>query len=224
MVACGTMGDNKTITIRATKMMNKLVKDTKPLHQPKQKFIEEAVEANVCDIISYAEGQNSLREFIEAVDSSVDWLYIDVPNQSIQDRLDDTSDLTVSQHLGLDDDIVDKVDAASKYTGTSRSSVIRICVIKQLYEKDDNLVRTDKMEVEDLWLDIRRKLKMAGKMMVDRLYYNLEYEYVVSKRQNIEGLAQLVSLRDRYLELKGTKGYELMMSYEEGRKVDETLS
>lgn len=189
----------------------------------KKTFIEDAVTHNVADIVSYVEGQKSLRDFILNLNDNVDWLHIKPPEYNIRDRVELEDDLVVNTKISFKQQTDDMLKAASRYTGEPKSSIIRICMVKELYNNKDELVKTNADTIEDIWTSIRRKFKVSVEKLVNELYFNLEPMLVRSKIGRIEEVGNLMPIRDFYEEFKETDGYSTMMEYQKGQQVDDIL-
>jgi len=189
----------------------------------KKSFIEDAVAHNIGDIVGLIEGQKSLRDFILDLDSSVDWLHMKPPEYKIRDRVELEDDLVVNTKISLKQEVNNMVKAASRYTGEPKSSIVRICIIKQLYENKDELVRENEDTIEDIWTDIRRKFKVCVERLVNELYFNLEPVFVRTKIGKMKEIGNLMAIRDFYGEFKESDGYRVMKDYEKGQRVDDVL-
>jgi len=143
------------------------------------------------------------------------------PEFNLQDKLD--NDLCIYQKLTLDNHINDMVKAASRYTGEQKSTIVRICVIKELYNNRDKLVRTNEQTIRNLWENTKRKFDVGIEMLVNKLYLNLEPNFVKNKIGRIDEIGNLMSIRDFYEKFKNTQGYNAMLEYKRGNKVDATL-
>lgn len=189
----------------------------------KKAFIEDSVTHNIDDIVSFVEGQKSLRDFILDLNDNVDWLHIEPPEYNIRDRVELEDDLVVNTKISFNQQTDDMLKAASRYTGEPKSSIIRICVIKELYNNKDNLVKTNADTIEDIWISIRRKFKVSIEKLVNELYFNLEPMLIRSKIGRIEEVGNLMSMRDFYEKFKETDGYNTMIEYQKGQQVDDIL-
>jgi len=223
VVACDTM-ETIEYTIRSSKRMQRIIESAiEDQIKNKKAFIEDAVTYNIADIVSFVEGQKSLRDFILDLNDNVEWLHIEPPEYNIRDRIDLEDDLVVNTKISFDEQVNDMLKAASRYTGEPKSSFIRICIIKELYNNKDKLVKTNADTVTDIWVSIRRKFKVSVEKLVNELYFNLEPVLVDSKIGRIEEVGNLMSIRDFYEEFKTTDGYEAMIEYEKGEQIDREL-
>lgn len=211
-------------TLRTSKRMQRIIESaTENQIKNKKSFIEDAVTYNVRDIVSYVEGQKSLRDFILNLNDNVNWLHIEPPNYNIRDRIDLENDLVINTKIRFDKEVDDMLKAASRYTGEPKSSIVRICVIKELHECKNKLVKTNAGTITDIWMSIRRKFKVSIEMLINKLYFNLEYDFINSKIGRISEVGNLMAIRDFYEEFKQTEGYEVMTEYNKGIEVDDTL-
>jgi hypothetical protein len=89
--------------------------------------------------------------------------------------------LVVNTKIRFDKEVEDMIKAAPRYIGEPKSSIIRICVIKGLHSHKDKLVKTNADTITDIWMNIRRKFKVSVEMLVNKLYFNLEHDFIKSK-------------------------------------------
>lgn len=185
----------------------------------KKTFVEESVKYNIDDIIKYTKGQKSLRDFIMDLNDTVDWMHMNPPSLDVKDKLKHNADLDISQSLELNNETDEKLKGASRYINMSKSSIIRMCTIKQLYNNREDLMGGNKRKIEDVWLSTVRKIKIGNRKLVDKLYYNLEEEYINKMMERPEQLLNFMNVSDAYKKFKNTEGCEYMKSSTDGQEV-----
>jgi predicted DNA-binding protein len=207
-------------TVRSSKRMQRVIESAiESQIKNKKTFIQDSVTHNIEEIVSYVEGQKSLRDFILNLNDNVEWLHMEPPNYNIRDRIELENELVVNSKINLNDTTEDMVKAASRYTGEPKSSIIRVCIIKELYNNRDQLVKTNADTITDVWMSIRRKFKVSVEMLINKLYFNLEQEFINSKIGRIEEIGNLMAIRDFYQKFKQTEGYQAMSQHHKGAKV-----
>jgi len=207
-------------TVRISKRMQRVIESAiESQIKNKKKFIQDSVAHNIGEIVSYVEGQKSLRDFILNLNDNVEWLHMEPPDYNIRDRIELENELVVNTKINFDNKTEHMVKAASRYTGEPKSSITRICIIKELYDNRQQLVKTNSNTITDVWMSIRRKFKVSVEMLVNKLYFNLEHEFINSKIGRISEVGNLMAIRDFYQKFKQTEGYKEMGEYDKGVKV-----
>jgi len=187
----------------------------------KRELIESFISTNGYEIAELSKGQKSLRDFILNLNQFVDWFNAKPPDLNIDDSIDNESNLSAVQKVSLNSADDDILNSCSRYTGESKSSIIRLCIIKGLYNNKEILNDTKAKRVTDLWTSAKRKLKTATEMMIASLHCNLERDFIEAKMESKREYGNLASMADEYKCFKSKEGYEMMLSHLYGDSVNE---
>lgn len=205
------------LTVRYSEDMQMLIEETmNSLVENKKRFIETSVRKNITDILDKVEGQKGLRDFISRLNSNVEWLNINRPDYNIVDDISSGADLNIVQKMEISSEVLDKVKSCVRYSGLSKSSIIRICSIKELFNRREELSQSDRYKVEDVWIEIDMKLDAANDMLIDSLSYNITKNLIESKMNRGIEIKNLMGMRDAYNKFKQTKGSDIMSKCSKG--------
>ena len=203
--------------------MQRLIEAAKTEEESKKAFITKSVKRNISELNKYSKGQKGLRDFIESLNDDVEWLSIDIPTQDIDHRISTRTNLDITQTIELNQDYNNKLDRYVRHTGTSRSSAIRLCIVKELYNRRSVLNESNSDKIESTWLEVRKQLMMSNQMLVDILSYHLEHKSIESKLSIIE-LKNLRYIRDAYRKIKDTSAYDVIEDHRDGDYIIEILN
>jgi len=195
------------------------VADSKSIR--KQTLIENFISKNAYEIAELSKGQKSLRHFILNLNQFVDWFNVEPPELNVTGSIDKESNLSTVQKVSLNNTDEDLLNSCSTYTGESKSSIIRLCIIKGLYDNKKVLNNTKAKRISDLWTSAKRKLKTATKMMVTALDCSLEREFIEAKMETRREFDNLASMADEFNDFKQKEGYSRMLSYRCGDNIDQ---
>lgn len=213
------------VKFRGTAKMKKLVEDIVDAGSSRSKaeFVRQAVVNSVDYIHKQLKGQKSIRDFIEYIDEDIEWIDIKLPNSNIQCKIEADRDLSSYLETELPQETIDKLNACSRSSGFSRSSIIRACVIKELYNNKGVLADGKQMKIEQRWTEIDRKIKASNLKLVDRLYYCFEEKFILNKATNELEAKNMFYLKEHYKEFKGTEGYKYVKEQDRGKQFIENI-
>jgi len=130
--------------------MKKLVEDIVDAGKSRSKaeFVRQAIANNVDYIHKQVKGQKNIRDFIEYIDEDIEWVDIRLPDSDIQCKVEAQRDLSEYLMTELSHDNIHKLNSCSRSSGFSRSSIIRACVIRGLYNNKGMLTEGKQVKVE----------------------------------------------------------------------------
>lgn len=186
-------------------------------YKNKKDFVEQSILNNSSYIMEKLSGHKDLVYFIKFLNDDVVWIDIQNPDIKINTKLIGDKSLT-SQ---LTADIPEKADSilnkCSSIASTSKSDIVRICIIKELYDNsEEHLPETNYKRVSDKWLTIQVKLEKANKSLIDKLGYNINENIVDTRLDKRVEYANIKAIADYYQNFKHTKGYEVMKETKSG--------
>jgi hypothetical protein len=216
--------DNDT-KLRVTKYMNraieKLLQDDS--YKSKRHFVNKSVESQIDWFKQSVKGQRTLYNFINNINDDVSWLDLDVSDEYITPRLHIDKSLDVVRTCNLSPETKSDISWCASAIGNTQSSIIRLCMIKQLSCESHLLSEAMSMQVEERWLHIKSKISLRTNKMVDELYYNFKTPYVQHKlKQSIEAKNRKI-ISSHYNSFEQTSGYDVMIQTDRGSTVDEII-
>jgi hypothetical protein len=214
-------GSDKEIKFRVTRytnrMLDQIVEET--TSHNKKRFCSASVDNNVEWLQSLLKGQRPLYHFISDLNDDVDWLNMDISEDYVKAKSQVDKDLDVVRTSELHGELQSKVSWCAESSGVSRSAVIRICVIKELNSNRDVLSEAKSMQITERWLEIKSKIQLRTKKLVDELYYNFTTDYVKHKLgQDIEAKNMKI-ISSHYQTFKDTEGYDTLTNHDRGKAV-----
>lgn len=210
---------------RVTRYMNRILsqlveRDGTP---SKKQFCTSAVENNIEWLEKSLKGQRKIYHLVSNLNDDIEWLNMDVSGDYLTAKAHVNKDLDVVRTLDLNDDTHGKVGWCAESSAMSRSAVIRLCVIKEVYHNRDMLNEARSIQVSERWLEIKSKVRLRTEKLIDELYYNFSTEYVEHKLQSDLEAKNLMILSSHYKTFKHTEGHDVMLEYDRGRTVVNTL-
>lgn len=180
--------------------MKKLVEDIVDAGKSRSKaeFVRQAIVNNVDYIHKQLKGQKNIRDFIEYIDEDIEWVDIKLPDSDIQCKIEADRDLSSYLTTELSEDNIDKLNSCSRSSGFSRSSIIRACVIRELYKNKELLTEGKQVKIEQRWTDIDRKVKSSNLKLVDELYYCFQEQFIMTKATDDLEVKNMFYLEEHY--------------------------
>jgi hypothetical protein len=211
---------SEEVKFRGTAKMKKLVEDIVEAGKSRSKaeFVRQATVNNVDYIHNKLKGQKNIRDFIEYIDEDIEWVDIKIPDSQVQCKIEPNRDLSEYLMTELSKDYIDKLNNCARSSGFSRSSIIRACVIRELYSNKDLLTEGKQLKVEQRWTEIDRKVKSSNLKLVDQLYYCFQEQFIMAKATDELEVKNMFYLEEHYKDFKGTAGYKYMKEKERGKK------
>lgn len=208
------------VAFRSEKRMRRMIEGTVENSQSynQAQFIRQAIKNNVDYIYDKLKGQKTIRDFILDLNSDVEWLDIDVPEGSIEFKLDSNEELSVYKETSVEQEYIDKLDKCSRSSSFSRSSVIRACLIRELYTVRDCLDEPDKSFIKDRWVVVNAKIEKLNYKLVDSLYYEFQEQFIMTKARDEMEAKNMFRIEKRYENFKETDGYEFATTIDRGKQ------
>ena len=226
MIACDTMQERNEVNIRATQKMQRTVESLVKVGmcRTKSEFVAESVQENIMGINEDLRGQKNIKDFMKELNSDVEWINMKIPNNSIHPRFEVNDSLDVRYKTDIRDKEYDILKKCSRSSGMSKSSIVRICMMKKCYDMRSMLSDVKQRKIEDRWNDIKRKLSISNVMLIDRMYYYFFTEdYIQNKIDDDMEIKNVYYLKEHYKEFKNSAGYECMSESERGKKIINVL-
>lgn len=222
VVARDKMQESTEVNIRTTQKMQRIVEPlvNVGMCRTKSEFVAMSIEDNIMDINKKLRGQKNIKDFIKELNSDVEWINIKIPDNSIHPRLEVDAKLDVRYKTDVEDDKYSILKRCSRSSGLSKSSIVRICMMKKCYDMRSMLPDVKQRKVETRWGDIKRKLDINNMMLIDKLYYYFSTEdYIQDKVYDDMEIKNVYYLKEHYKQFKNSAGYECMTENERGKKV-----
>lgn len=212
---------NNTVKIRMTETMKLMEEDIvdNDIFRNKKEFREESVSSNIIDISEMVSGQKHIREFATKINRDVDWIDVELDDVELNTRLSIPENLSEAGKLDIDEAKHDILNSCSRNTKMSKSGLIRVCMIRQLYHLEGYLSHTDRLQVSSRWLVIKRKLDKANNLLVHKLYYGINPEVVKTRSRRDRERTNIFYLKEHYNEFKDTEGFEYMQEIQNGQQI-----
>lgn len=186
-------------------------------------FIRQSIENNIEYIHDKVKGQKELRDFILDLNCDVEWLNISVPECSIDFKLEVDKELSVYQDADVKEEVVTKLDKCSRSSGFSRSSIIRACIVRELYKHRDVIEEPKRDKVVDRWTVIKSKIEKLNNKLVDNLYYDFQEDFIMNKATDELEVKNMYYIEEHYKLFKDTDGYKFASSVERGIEFIDTI-
>jgi hypothetical protein len=211
----------KEVRVRITNGMQLMTEEiiNRSHFNTKQGFKRHSVENNIQSINSLISGQKNIRDFISRLNQDVEWVNVTMPKSDIEDRLEINQELGGSRELKLDEDKYDLLRSCSRCSAISKSGLIRICMIKEIYRMRELLEESSELKVEQRWLTIKRKLNTANDLLIQKLYFSIDSDLVKKRAKRDIEKTNVFYLKDHYSRFNGSVGYKYMQNTEKGEKI-----
>ncbi len=133
-------------------------------------FCEQAVLNNISAIEQEVKGAADLKGLVQAL-SRVDSIEVEFPERTFNTKIADQN-LATSTKVELPPPVLASVDETANSTAMSNSSVVRACIIKQLYEissLSELLHEPRQSDIERSWYSIKNNIDMLYSMLIAQL-------------------------------------------------------
>lgn len=219
MIACDKMQKERLhlkVTDRLHRTVDIVVASSRK-YNTKKDFVEKSILNNYSYIMENLSGHKDLLYFIKFLNDDVMWIDIQNPDIKMNTKL--MSDKPLSSQFAAEipesaDSILNK---CSNIASTSKSDIVRICIIKELYNSSQgHISESNYKRISDKWLTIQVKLHKANKSLIDKLGYNINETTINTKLDEKVEYANIKAIADYYLKFKNTKGYEIMKETKSG--------
>jgi hypothetical protein len=240
------MSDEIEVSVRFTdrtmQTVNSLVEKNSQFSS-KRTFLSYAVSCNIGYLQSQIEGQKSIRQFASYVNQDIDWVEIDIGDFRINTKLIQTGNLRESPtKLDLNEKTEKLLRQVSSYSNLSRSQVVRLCVIRALYdvygdfysdvqagkelrdyENVSDLNSGNIRLVEQRWMDLRKKIQNELPAVTFKLYQELCDDSIIEYARRKSEMTVTLQLMNHYEEFQGSTGYNKLQETEHGREIIDQL-
>lgn len=212
--------DTSELSYRMTAKLRRVTEEIveNGAYYSKSQFVRNSIDGNIDYIQSNLKGQKSIRDFIKDLNSDVEWLNINLPEQSISTSFEPDKELSIVKTISLDSSTVDKLDKCSRCSEFKRSGIIRMCLMKEVYDERDELSPTNKKRVEDRWTSMKLKLTKSNNLLIDQLFYIFSTDYILNKATDEREAGNMFYIAENYNKFKTTEGYEYAKSTARGEE------
>lgn len=213
--------DHDDTKFRVTRYMNRILDQLieENVANNKKQFCTTSVRNNVDTLKSWLKGQRDIYHFISDLNDDIEWLNMDISENYVTAKTQVSKGLDVIRTSDLNQQTQSKVSWCAESSGISKSAVIRLCVIKEIYQNRKSLNVARSMQVSERWLEIKSKIQLRTEKLIDELYYNFSTEYVKHKLGLQIEAKNIKIVSSHYDLLKNSDGYDIMLSYERGETV-----
>lgn len=218
--------ERESVSARMTERMQRIIEEVisnHPMYDTKSRFIRESIETKIYDISELISGQKGIRDFLAYLEEDVDWVYRNQYNTDITGKIDKDKDTPVVGNTDINPDKNEILKKCSRSSKLSKSSIIRICMIKNLYDMRDMLNKSNKLKIEERWLFIRSQLLRVKTMLINDLYFALDKEFVESKIESDMEERNLFHIKQHYKRFKNTNGYSYVEDTDKGQELIDIL-
>jgi Arc/MetJ-type ribon-helix-helix transcriptional regulator len=217
--------DTTEVSYRVTAKLRRIIEEVveNGPYYSKSQFVRDSIDGNIDYIQNNLKGQKSIRDFIKDLNSDVEWLNINLPEQSISTSFEPDRELSIVKNISLDSYSIDKLDKCSRCSEFKRSGIIRMCLMKEAYNERNKLSSTNKKRVEDRWLSMKVKLTRSNDLVIDQLFYAFSTDFILNKATDEREIGNMLYIADNYNKFKTTEGYEYVKSTTRGEEFIDTI-
>lgn len=193
-------------------------------YRSKKDFSNKAIRNHVPDVMGMLSGYKDLSYFIKYLNDDVTWINIQNPEVNVNTKLMSDKTLTSQILTEIDQETNSILSKCSSVSSMAKSDIVRICLIKELYEVGDDILNKSKYRrVSDKWTLIKIKLRKSNMLLVEKLKFDLDGELIDSKIDMECELYNLSNISHHYQDFKGSNGYYKMKETDSGKEVIEVL-
>lgn len=218
------MSKNIYQTVRLERVMktyiNESCENLDSYHSIKH-FCEQAVLDNISAIEQEVKGAADLKGLVQAL-SRVDSIEVEFPERTFNTKIADQN-LATSTKVELPPPVLASVDETANSTAMSNSSVVRACIIKQLYEissSSELLHEPRRSDIKRSWYSIKNNIDMLYSMLVAQLETKFIAQWQSTQRaleQDKKARQELIAHYQNYF--KGSDGYARLQQGDLGAEI-----
>ncbi|WP_152024116.1 hypothetical protein [Natronomonas moolapensis] len=218
------MGETIYQTVRLERVMktyiNEACENLDSYHSIKH-FCEQAVLNNISAIEQEVKGAADLKRLVQAL-SRVDSIELEFPKKTFNTKIANQK-LATSTKVELPPQVLASVDETANSTAMSNSSVVRACIIGQLYEissSSELLYEPRRSDIKQSWYSIKNNIDMLYSMLVAQLKTKFIAQWQSTQRaleHDKNARQDLIAHYQNYF--KDSVGYERLQESKSGEEI-----